>query len=351
MSCTVRMAVRILAANSAAALLGPAMQVAFGPWTWRGLLRMFLISLVFANVIGGMANAMPGVWKRLGELRSLPRLVCIGLVLLACAIVGSLVACAILTLVGVFPAREYWAFYKESVKIAILITLLIGTGITIYEIMRTRLDQATSKLQAEALEKERAQNLAAEARIAALQAQIHPHFLFNALNSISALIPEDPQRAERLVEQIAALLRFSLDANQGGLVPLERELTIVSGYLEIEKARFGPRLRYGLDIPESALAFSVPPLSVQTLVENSVKHAVAPRRAGGEVHVRVETGPGSAIVLEISDDGPGFQLEEAPAGHGLSNLRSRLSALFGDGARLSVHRTGTGSVVRMELPA
>ena len=121
--------------------------------------------------------------------------------------------------------------------------------------------------------------------LASLESRIHPHFLFNTLNSISSLIPEDPARAERLVEQMAALLRFSLDANQSGLVPLASELKIVGDYLEIERARFGDRLRYQIDVPADLNESQIPPLSLQTLVENSVKYAIAPDRAGGEIRI------------------------------------------------------------------
>src|SRR5205807_3236278 len=133
----------------------------------------------------------------------------------------------------------------------------------------------------------------------------HPLYHVSTLNSSSSLIQEDPQQADRLVERMAALLRFSLDSGQSGLVPLADEVKITTDYLEIEKARFGDRLRYRLDVPEDLLQIEVPPLAVQTLVENSVKYAVSPVRAGGEVHITASHN-GDGVLLSVSDTGPGF---------------------------------------------
>src|SRR5260370_15757962 len=132
--------------------------------------------------------------------------------------------------------------------------------------MRSRLEETTLQLRTKELERERALKRATEAQLASLESRIHPHFLFNTLNSISSLIPEDPARAEKLLEQMAALLRFSLDASQSGLVPLSRELKIVTDYLEIERARCGDRLRYHFDVAANAGDAKVPPFACPTLV-------------------------------------------------------------------------------------
>jgi LytS/YehU family sensor histidine kinase len=151
------------------------------------------------------------------------------------------------------------------------------------------------------------------------------------------------------VEQMAALLRFSLDANQSGLVPLASELKIVGDYLEIERARFGDRLRYQIDVPSDLGDSRIPPLSLQTLVENSVKYAIAPERAGGDIRITGARSDG-AFRLEVSDSGPAFQLESAPAGHGLDNLKGRLSTLFGDRAALLLQRVGGRNNLILSVP-
>jgi len=153
------------------------------------------------------------------------------------------------------------------------------------------------------MEQERAYKLLAEAQLSSLESRIHPHFLFNTLNSIAALIPMDPQRAEDTVGKLASLLRFSLNAQHSGLVPLAQELKIVRDYLEIESTRFGRACVMKLSPPTSLDSVKVPPLALQTLVENSVKHVVAQRAEGASVQITgaMESG---RIRLEVIDDGP-----------------------------------------------
>ncbi|MBV9268609.1 MAG: histidine kinase, partial [Acidobacteriaceae bacterium] len=220
-------------------------------------------------------------------------------------------------------------------RLSVLIAAVITFAIDVYERLQERLRVTELQLKTKELERERALKLATEARLASLESRIHPHFLFNTINSVSSLIHEDPDHAEQLLTQMAGLLRFSLDAGQTGLVPLEREMKIVRDYLDIESVRFGDRLRYHIDVSPSAAAGSVPPLSIQTLVENSVKYAVSARRQGAEIRVAVSTNT-DRITIEVADDGPGFKAVELPSGHGLSNLQERLHALFGDVACLDI---------------
>jgi LytS/YehU family sensor histidine kinase len=227
--------------------------------------------------------------------------------------------------------------------------MIVGSFIITYESMKAQLQQTNLDLRTKELERERALKLATEARLSSLESRIHPHFLFNTLNSISSLIQEDPQRAERLIERIAALLRFSLDSGQAGLVPLHQEMKIVRDYLEIERARFGDRLRFEVDVPAELDHLEVPPLSIQTLVENSVKFAVAPRREGGAIRISAAK-TASRIELNVWDDGPGFTIDSVIAGHGLDNLQARLLTLFNMEAALGMERTASGMLVRISMP-
>jgi LytS/YehU family sensor histidine kinase len=145
-------------------------------------------------------------------------------------------------------------------------------------------------------------------------------------------------------------MRSALESEGARAVPLAEELRIVDAYLGIERARFGSRLRCDVSVAESASSVEVPRLSVQTLVENAVKYAVSPRRDGASVSVRTSTATGRARI-EVSDDGPGFDPEQARSGHGLDLLRSRLALLFDGKASLTItSRPGATSVV-MEVPA
>ena len=320
-----------------------------GQLTVRSGLLQFFVPWTFSNCISIPANCIP--WKWL-ETRRLPApvrwLMRIG-VLLSLGVIGSALATAIFMTLRVLPLENAERFYVTNLPIVLVITMLVGTAIGVYERMRARLAETTLQLRTQELDRERILKLATEARLSSLESRLHPHFLFNTLNSISSLIPEDPERAEKLVEQMAALLRFSLDSARHGFVPLEHELKIVNDYLEIEKTRLGERLKYEMSCPADLRSLPVPPLAIQTLVENSIKHVIAPNRAGGWLEVSVERSNG-IVNLGVRDSGPGFDLQLSPAGHGLDNLRSRLTALYGNAASLGAARENGAANVCVSIP-
>jgi two-component system sensor histidine kinase AlgZ len=330
--------------NTGIAFVAPVLMFAFNRQvTVHRLWVNFQYSLVYAHSIGWLALwAIPKVWGAARKLPTWLQWLLRFVTVFAVAVAGSMLAVLILVGLGRVPLPYYWTELTASLKIALVITALASATISMYESMRSRINRGE-------IERERALKLATEAQLASLESRIHPHFLFNVLNTISSLIPEDPQRAERLVEQIAALLRFSLDANQSGLVPLSSELKIVADYLEIEKARFGERLRYQIEVAGELNGAAVPPWSVQTLVENSVKHAVAPNRSGGEIRVSGIRENGF-LRMEVRDSGPAFRLESAAAGHGLDNLKGRLAALFGGKAALTLERHEDCNSVKLSIP-
>src|SRR5437016_1177467 len=269
--------------------------------------------------------------------------------LLPLAVVGTVLACGVITLLGFRPREPFWTCFAHDLSICVLITLTLGISMSLYDAQRRRLDAVTAALRERELDHERARKMALEARLASLEARLQPHFMFNTLNAISALIQDNPDEAERTVERLAALLRFALDATERGLVPLAHELKIVTDYVEIERTRFGARLAYSIDVQPEAAGCEVPPLAVQTLVENSIKHAIAPRPGGGRLRVEA-TVIGEHVVLSVWDDGPGFTGDAMRAGHGLDNLRARLAARFGAGASLEVGRRDGGTRVTVALP-
>jgi sensor histidine kinase YesM len=270
-------------------------------------------------------------------------------ILLGASAAGCLTASLLLVPLGYWPLAAYWTVVREATPLCTVMSLAIGLGVSLYRETQARLERAELEVRTRQMEEERAHKLAAQARLSSLESRIHPHFLFNTLNSIASLIPKDPRRAEDMVGKLASLLRFSLNANQTGLVPLEQELRTVQDYLEIEKARYDTRLRYRIAIPAEVNTAGVPPLSLQSLVENSIKHVIAHRPEGGEIAVRGSTQNGR-LDLEVSDDGPGFCLESAPPGHGLDNLAARLHLLFGEEARLETARNGKYAIVRLSFP-
>jgi sensor histidine kinase YesM len=289
-----------------------------------------------------------------------PRLIVLAqaLVLVCLAIAGSFAAGLVFQILHLVPRQEFWAEFRFSAPFSVVVSLMFGLSISAFETMRYKLQAATLEARTRQVEQERAYKLLAEAQLSSLESRIHPHFLFNTLNSIAALIPSDPQKAEDTVGKLASLLRFSLTANHSGTVPLLQELKIVRDYLEIEKTRFGARLRYEIAVPESLGEAQVPPLALQSLVENAVKHVVAQRTEGATIQVRgfkldgaAGPVPHGSICLEVLDDGPGFSLDAIRPEHGLGNLTARLELLFGEDGRLEVARQGSNTAVRLLFPA
>ena len=207
-------------------------------------------------------------------------------------------------------------------------------------------------LQAERRRAVAAEAFAHEARLRTLQAQLQPHFLFNTLNSISALIFDDrSQDAARMIAGLAALLRTSLQIADSTRIPLERELEFVRQYLEIEKMRYGERLTYRFEVTPAATSAMVPTLLLLPLVENALRHGILPKRSGGVVVVSAQVVAG-LLQLRIADDGAGWQSTAAESsGIGLANTARRLEELFGDRARLTIDRgTTRGVTIDIALP-
>jgi sensor histidine kinase YesM len=204
-----------------------------------------------------------------------------------------------------------------------------------------------------ALERERTQRIEREATLAnlrALQAQIEPHFLFNTLANVSGLIDPDPAKAKRMLESFNRFLRASLAATRMEATTLAEEAELIGAYLDVLQVRMGARLRYEVDIAPDVHAFSIPPMLLQPVVENAIRHGLEPKVEGGHVALRARR-EGGEVVIEIADSGVGFA-PTTRGGVGLTNLRDRLRLLYGERAALAIgDNAGGGAVVTLALPA
>jgi two-component system LytT family sensor kinase len=187
-----------------------------------------------------------------------------------------------------------------------------------------------------------------QARLESLRLQLHPHFLFNTLNAISAYVDADPERARRMIARLGELLRRTLNGGTAAELPLSQELDLLAPYLEIQRIRFGDRLSIELKVPDDVADALIPTLMLQPLVENAVEHGVSRTFNGARVRLTAEQ-KGERLRLEITDNGPGPV--GSSEGVGLANTRARLVELYGGAHRfdLSARDTG-GTIVSIELP-
>jgi two-component system LytT family sensor kinase len=190
------------------------------------------------------------------------------------------------------------------------------------------------------------------ARLSSLKAQLNPHFLFNALNTIAVLMREgDSAGATRVIEQLSDVLRLTLSRNSENEVTLEDELELVREYLEVEGARFSDRLRPTFDVDADTLFAAVPSFALQHLVENAIRHGIARRSDAGRIVISARR-EGDLLEVTVTDDGPGIGkgITELD-GHGLANTRERLRTLYGDRASLEVTAApGGGTIARLRVP-
>ena len=195
--------------------------------------------------------------------------------------------------------------------------------------------------------------LAAESELRALRAQLNPHFLFNALNTLGHLVQTAPDRAMSTLYRLTGLLRAVLRKTDGQFVTLGEEIEIVTSYLEIEHERFGERLSVTIDVPEELRALRLPPLLLQPLVENAVKHGISPLRGGGMVAIRAthdESDGYETLRLVVRDSGAGMS-QPSPQGVGLSNIEMRLRHYFKGDAQLAIYsQPGLGTAVTISVP-
>jgi LytS/YehU family sensor histidine kinase len=242
------------------------------------------------------------------------------------------------------PRVHRWPYQSEDLDFTSTVARFLAEALDSIEKRCER--DATARRELELRE------LAARAEARALRARIDPHFLFNALNTLADLIRDDPAAAERAVLDLSGVFRFALDASGRESVPVADEVEFLRAYLDIERLRFEGRLRYEIDFPDALNDRVIPPMLIQPLVENAVRHGLAPRPEGGTVRVSVRENDGR-LTVRVEDDGVGFDVggTAAQQGVGLANVRDRVTRFFGPEAWHLESRPGRGTLVELNLPA
>ena len=340
-----RDAAMVLVLNSVVALGLTLFTVAGAPQLDRALLmRVLLGELIFSQAIGlpifGLIE-LPRLtwwWQRRPPLPSLVLVMALAMPL------GYVVGGAIATAVTSTPFQPMLSLGPTAL-ISGAATLVTSVFAVYFILQRERL--ADERRRAET-----ADLLARSARLQLLQQQIEPHMLFNTLANVHALIDEEPGRAQQMLEALSGMLHASMQMTEQPLVSLQQEFALLAHYLKLMSIRMGPRLGHTLSLPPELEQSMVPPLTIQPLVENAVKHGLAPSVRGGTVHV-IARADGDRLLVEVSDDGLGLQVDDPFANGrvGLVNVRKRLAFAFGERASLQLRPNQPhGVIATLALP-
>lgn len=267
--------------------------------------------------------------------------------LFACSgLIGSALAMAILAILAGQQIRV--TGIVGLITSAVFLSLIFSAAGYSYFHLRESFRQTAAKLAEKEIAQQKLLQLKIKAELDALRAKINPHFLFNTLNSIASLIPFEPEKAEEMVQKLAHLFRYSLETNSDSTSTLQKEIDIVLDYLAIEKIRLGNRLNFEVKMDETLADMELPSLLLQPLVENSVIHAIGPRKNGGYLQISCEHVKNNCVI-RISDNGGGFTKTPKKTGFGLQSVRERLALAYGSDYDLSVINHN-GVSIRIQLP-
>jgi sensor histidine kinase YesM len=247
----------------------------------------------------------------------------------------------------VFEGRFFIAVEQLRRSPVLLWNILMGIWLYLMIAASAYAIRGHQRLRAQEAAAAEARLLTERAQLAALRAQVNPHFLFNALHSIGALVTINPALADRALERLGDMLRYALNADDEVL--LSQEWRFTSDYIALEELRLGDRLRVHAHVDDRAVSVLVPPLILQPLVENAVRHGIANRPQGGELHITARI-DGDELRLEVADDGCGAG-DGSGNGFGLESVRRRLAALYGERASVRIERARPGFAVSIAVPA
>lgn len=320
-----------------------------GVYTWWMIIRLTLgDSLLKALLTMPLAFVLPKIpftrekWKRRTAQY-------VGILLLFILVHGVVRPFAVPFIIWMGPQSHYTVWQKIQIEwesIIVADAWGLALVVLIFHVIRYR-----EQMRARELHEERLQAQLARAELQILKMQLQPHFLFNTLNTIYNLAPQNSRKAQLMIARLSELLRLSLEHVSTETVPLQRELEFLNSYLEVEKTRFEERLQIVFDIDPETLDAEVPNMILQPLVENSIRHGIGKKAAGGTIRISSRK-TGSKLVLVVADDGKGLSpgLGSVARGIGLSNTRARLAQLYGQDFHFDLSPAMEGTKATIEIP-
>lgn len=305
----------------------------------------FSDTFIISQCIGLSIYSLHALGDRAGIAKTIPRrIVLLVSAIVVGAVLGTMLAIVLLgwdtnVILGVDTARFLTPVY---------LGLFFGAIISFFFYSRALISETKSRAhEAETRRLDQEKQLL-EAQLKLIQAQIEPHFLFNTLANVSVLIKSDAGTAQRMLDDLNRYLRTSLDRTRDGETTLGQEVESLKAYLSIIQVRMGDRLRYEVDIPSNLSAYCLPPMLLQPLVENAIRHGLEPKQGEGELYISGKEDNGQ-LVLAVHDTGVGLSKEWVD-GMGLGNVRRRLRLLYGDEGELDIRHTQEGTRTEIRLP-
>ncbi len=277
-------------------------------------------------------------WLRFNIAQIIPRIL-LGSILFG-AVLEVLYSGVVLLVSGVNPFDKPLLVVQDYSSWTILF-LLWSVIYFFYHFFKNYKNEEIKNLQWQAREN--------ELNLRRLRSQMNPHFIFNAMNSIRTLVDEDPLKAKKSITQLANVLRSSLLKDKKRLIPLKEEIALVKDYLEIERARYEERLQVGWEIDEASLKAQVPPMLIQTLVENAIKHGISQLPKGGLISLSASQTE-KALLLEIKNTGSLSLGNSSGTGYGLTSTRERLEILFNGKAQFNIEEKDQEVIARITIP-
>lgn len=308
---------------------------------------IFIANLLFSHCIG-WTLAFPLQWisQNRERLTLWQRVPMIFTILLCCGTAGAMLA-YYLNYHLLFPYLPHWS-PLEAIKHNIVLSFFFGLLAFFYFSVRAGWERSAADLRRKEVEQARLLELQKATELETLRAKIDPHFLFNTFNSIASLIRSNPDLAEQMLLKLSALFRFTLRSAERETVSLEEELQIIRSYLEIEQLRFGKRLRFDISCATELMQAKIPPLLLQPLVENSIKHGISKLKKDGRIDVTASR-QGEQLQITVCDNGPGGDPDAAGGGFGLRSVCERLQLMYGKDHQCQVDG-GKGFEVRLSMP-
>ncbi len=235
--------------------------------------------------------------------------------------------------------------------VTIIINFVMLTMATVFAVLLLLYRRISENLENKIHENTELSRLQLETKFALLQSKVNPHFLFNTLNSMLDVLEKDPDKIEVMIMNLADIYHKTLTLPDRSTISLDDELELVKEYLEIEKIRMGDRLEYRFQVKEQLRQTKIPPMMIQILVENAIRHGLTPKKEGGTIDINIDEVDGEKIAVSVNDTGVGIVQRESYSGYGLTCIKQQLKLLYSAKAKMNISLAPTGgTLVCIELP-